>query len=71
MAQVVNQVLWALVWFFISWPISGFCSFIYIFFNAFRACCPCLKGLNDVLQKGVECTGTASDGVCQGGELGC
>lgn len=52
------NVLWAIIWFvvllFIAWPVSGFCASWYVCCLPFEVCIEPIKGLNEMLFKGVK-----------------
>lgn len=56
-AASIMNVLWAIVWFvvlwFLAWPIGFFCAGWYVCFSPFEACIDAIKGVTELLMKGV------------------
>lgn len=52
------NVLWAIIWFlvlwFIAWPVGFFCASWYVCCLPFEVCVDAIKGLNELLYKGVR-----------------
>jgi len=66
--------VWSLVWFllliFIGFPVAGFCAGWYILLAPFTVCIDGLKGLTDLLMKGINFTYFCADHMMKGTPLG-
>ena len=52
------NVLWAIIWFlvlwFLAWPVGFFCAGWYVCLSPFEACIEAMKGITELLMKGVQ-----------------
>ncbi|KAK2563172.1 hypothetical protein P5673_013524 [Acropora cervicornis] len=51
--NVLWFIIWLLVLWFLAWPVGFFCAGWYVCLSPFEACVEAIKGLTEILMKGV------------------